>query len=148
ARKARTSATAGISFTGRRGDGGVLSPSGASCNGSAAAWGHGGRRPRLAGGRGLAERGGCPPHRHVSWDCFRPGESSSRGLERLMNSSQPDAERAFAFLRVNERQPKPRTRGMTEIRGPYYSPMGPRYLQDVLETMGRYVDALKFAGGS
>src|SRR5207302_244696 len=57
-------------------------------------------------------------------------------------------ERAFAFLRVNERQPKPRTRGVTEIRGPYYTPLGKRYLQDVLETMGWYVDTLKFAGGS
>src|SRR5437763_2594687 len=56
--------------------------------------------------------------------------------------------RAFAFLKVNERQPKPRTRGVTEIRGPYYTPMGKRYLQDVLETMGQYVDTLKFAGGS
>jgi hypothetical protein len=27
-------------------------------------------------------------------------------------------ERAFAFVRVNERPPKPRTRGVTEIRGP------------------------------
>jgi phosphosulfolactate synthase (CoM biosynthesis protein A) len=57
-------------------------------------------------------------------------------------------ERAFAFLKLNQRQAKPRTRGLTEIRGPYYTPMGPRYLQDVLDTMGRYVDALKFAGGS
>jgi phosphosulfolactate synthase (CoM biosynthesis protein A) len=57
-------------------------------------------------------------------------------------------ERAFSFLRVNERQSKPRTRGVTEIRGPYYTPMGKRYLQDILETMGAYVDVLKFAGGS
>src|SRR5919109_3235061 len=57
-------------------------------------------------------------------------------------------ERAFAFLRVNDRPPKPRTRGVTEIRGPYYTPMGERYLQDILETVGAYVDALKFAGGS
>ena len=57
-------------------------------------------------------------------------------------------ERAFAFLRLNERPAKPRTCGITEIRGPYYTPMGPRYLQDILETMGAYVDALKFAGGS
>ena len=56
--------------------------------------------------------------------------------------------RAFDFLKVNERQSKPRTQGVTEIRGPYYTPMGKRYLQDVLETMGAYVDALKFAGGS
>ena len=57
-------------------------------------------------------------------------------------------ERAFAFLRLNEREAKPRTRGVTEIRGPYYTPMGKRYLEDVLETMGAYVDSLKFAGGS
>jgi len=58
------------------------------------------------------------------------------------------ADRAFAFLRVNERPPKPRRRGVTEIRGPYYTVMGRRYLEDLLETMGAYVDALKFAGGS
>ena len=57
-------------------------------------------------------------------------------------------ERAFAFLRVNERETKPRSRGVTEIRGPYYTPMGRRYLEDVLETMGAYIDVLKFAGGS
>ncbi len=57
-------------------------------------------------------------------------------------------ERAFSFLRTNRRQLKPRTRGITEIRGPYYTVMGPRYLQDVLETMGEYADILKFAGGS
>ncbi len=60
----------------------------------------------------------------------------------------PADERAFGFLRVNPRPAKPRTRGVTEIRGPYYTPMGKRYLQDILETMGAYVDALKFAGGS
>ncbi len=56
--------------------------------------------------------------------------------------------RAFDFLKVNERQTKPRSQGVTEIRGPYYTPMGKRYLQDILETMGAYVDALKFAAGS
>ena len=64
-----------------------------------------------------------------------------------MTQSQAQ-DRAFSFLRVNERQPKPRTRGVTEIRGPYYTPMGKHYLQDVLETMGAYIDVLKFAGGS
>ena len=58
------------------------------------------------------------------------------------------SERAFSFLRSNERERKPRARGLTEIRGPYYTPMGKRYLADVLETMGDYVDILKFAGGS
>ena len=57
-------------------------------------------------------------------------------------------ERAFSFIPVNERESKPRLKGVTEIRGPYYSVMGQRYLADILETMGRYVDGLKFAGGS
>jgi phosphosulfolactate synthase (CoM biosynthesis protein A) len=57
-------------------------------------------------------------------------------------------DRAFSFLRINTRPGKPRTRGITEIRGPYYTPMGKRYLSDVLETMGAYIDTLKFAGGS
>ena len=60
----------------------------------------------------------------------------------------PDPNRGFQFLKMNEREEKPRKRGITEIRGPYYSPMGPRYLRDVLETMGHYVDSLKYAGGS
>src|SRR5215813_4804503 len=69
--------------------------------------------------------------------------------ESTMNREHNNAEeRAFAFLQLNERQTKPRERGVTEIRGPYYTPMGKRYLQDILETMGAYVDALKFAGGS
>lgn len=57
-------------------------------------------------------------------------------------------ERAFSFIPLNARQTKPRSLGLTEIRGPYYSVVGPRYLEDVLETMGPYVDGLKFAGGS
>ena len=59
-----------------------------------------------------------------------------------------ETERAFPFLPLNERPGKPRTRGLTEIRGPYYTPMGRNYLSDILETMGAYVDILKFAGGS
>jgi phosphosulfolactate synthase (CoM biosynthesis protein A) len=58
------------------------------------------------------------------------------------------AERAFAFLPLNERAHKPRSRGITEIRGPYYTPVGRRYLEDLLETTGEYVDTLKYAGGS
>jgi len=63
-----------------------------------------------------------------------------------MKSKQP--ERSFPFLRINEREPKPRKRGLTEIRGPYYSVVGRRYLEDLVETMGAFVDSLKFAGGS
>ena len=61
----------------------------------------------------------------------------------MTSSDQP-----FAFLHTNAREPKPRSRGLTEIRGPYYTPMGKRYLEDILDTMGAYVDSLKFAGGS
>ena len=57
-------------------------------------------------------------------------------------------ERAFDFVQHNRRLEKPRTRGVTEIRGPYYSVVGRRYLEDLLEGFGDYVDALKFAGGS
>ncbi|MGH8024667.1 MAG: phosphosulfolactate synthase [Limisphaerales bacterium] len=67
-------------------------------------------------------------------------------MTMITNATGP--ERAFDFLKTNERPAKPRARGVTEIRGPYYTPMGRRYLEDLLETMGAYVDVLKFAGGS
>jgi phosphosulfolactate synthase (CoM biosynthesis protein A) len=66
----------------------------------------------------------------------------------MVKAKDQASTRAFDFLRINERQSKPRTCGITEIRGPYYTPMGKRYLQDILETMGAYVDGLKFAAGS
>jgi phosphosulfolactate synthase (CoM biosynthesis protein A) len=59
-----------------------------------------------------------------------------------------ESARGFSFLRMNERPSKPRKFGLTEIRGPYYTPMGRRYLEDILETVGEHVDSLKFAGGS
>ncbi|KAI5918235.1 putative sulfonate biosynthesis enzyme [Camillea tinctor] len=59
-----------------------------------------------------------------------------------------DADSGFGFVRHNPQPAKPRTRSVTEIRGPYYTAMGPRYLADVLETMGPHVDGVKFAGGS
>ena len=65
-----------------------------------------------------------------------------------MTMAPVEPDRAFEFLRTNPRDAKPRHAGLTEIRGPYYSVMGRRYLADVLETMGSYVDSLKFAGGS
>lgn len=58
------------------------------------------------------------------------------------------SERAFSSIPLNARSAKPRTQGLTEIRGPYYTVMGRRYLEDILETMHPWVDGLKFAGGS
>jgi phosphosulfolactate synthase (CoM biosynthesis protein A) len=66
----------------------------------------------------------------------------------MMARRERGAERALPFLQTNDRGTKPRERGLTEIRGPYYSVMGMNYLDDVLTTMGAYVDSLKFAGGS
>jgi phosphosulfolactate synthase (CoM biosynthesis protein A) len=57
-------------------------------------------------------------------------------------------ERAFSFLRVNRRADKPRPAGLTEIRGPYYTPLGPRQLQDLFDLAAAAIDILKFAGGS
>src|SRR6266513_2763402 len=65
-----------------------------------------------------------------------------------MKAVASQGERGFQFLRTNPRPEKPRQRGITEIRGPYYSVVGKRYLQDLFETMGTYVDSLKFGGGS
>jgi phosphosulfolactate synthase (CoM biosynthesis protein A) len=59
-----------------------------------------------------------------------------------------DKDRAFSFIHLNRKVEKPRKRGVTEIRGPYYTPLGKHQLEDVLDTMGAWVDTLKFAGGS
>lgn len=61
---------------------------------------------------------------------------------------QIQEERAFSFIHLNEREAKPRKRGATEIRGPYYTVTGKHYLEDLLDMMGNYVDSFKFAGGS
>lgn len=59
-----------------------------------------------------------------------------------------DSTNGYGFVRHNPLPPKSRSKAVTEIRGPYYTVMGTRYLTDVLETMGAHVDGLKFAGGS
>jgi phosphosulfolactate synthase (CoM biosynthesis protein A) len=66
----------------------------------------------------------------------------------MAHASANEADRSFSFIPLNRRPAKPRQLGITEIRGPYYSAMGKRYLEDILETMGAYIDILKFAGGS
>jgi phosphosulfolactate synthase (CoM biosynthesis protein A) len=57
-------------------------------------------------------------------------------------------EPTFSFIPRAARSHKPRARGLTEIRGPYYSTYGPRHLADVMETVGAWVDGIKYAGGS
>jgi phosphosulfolactate synthase (CoM biosynthesis protein A) len=75
-------------------------------------------------------------------------KTRGNGRRSASTMSHDPGERAMSFLHLNPRPPKPRSRGMTEIRGPYYSTYGTRHLEDIFETMGRWVDALKFAGGS
>lgn len=65
-----------------------------------------------------------------------------------MSEATEENELPFSFIRLNDREAKPRSKGITEIRGPYYSVLGKRALLDVLESMAPYIDSLKFAGGA
>nr|XP_009784352.1 PREDICTED: uncharacterized protein LOC104232779 [Nicotiana sylvestris] len=47
-----------------------------------------------------------------------------------------------------DRPEKPRRYGVTEMRGPHYSLFSRGLLEDVFESMGQFVDGLKFCGGS
>src|SRR5207244_516656 len=110
------------------------------------------RRTGVRSGAGRDRRGTRPApdprpdHTARARGRARDNEGSSP-MTNLENRTDT-GERAFAFLGLNERPLKPRNRGVTEIRGPYYTPVGRRYLEDLLETMGTYVDTLKYAGGS
>ncbi|XP_020103651.1 protein HEAT-STRESS-ASSOCIATED 32 isoform X2 [Ananas comosus] len=53
-----------------------------------------------------------------------------------------------SFNEDEDRPEKPRRYGLTEMRSPFYSFLGHDALQETLETMGEFVDGLKFAGGS
>lgn len=48
----------------------------------------------------------------------------------------------------NDRSEKPRRFGMTEMRSPDFSLISQNTLQDIFESMGQFVDGLKFSGGS
>jgi phosphosulfolactate synthase (CoM biosynthesis protein A) len=58
------------------------------------------------------------------------------------------SETAFAFIPRAARTSKPRKAGITEIRGPYYSAFGRNHLADLFETVGTWIDGIKFAAGS
>lgn len=53
-----------------------------------------------------------------------------------------------SFEEDEDRPEKPRRFGVTEMRGPQYTLLSQNMLQDVFETMGQFVDGLKFSGGS
>jgi len=56
--------------------------------------------------------------------------------------------KAFDFVEIREPPSKPRTEGVIEIRGPYYTPVSYAYLKGLLDDWDEYVDGYKFAGGS
>ena len=67
----------------------------------------------------------------------------SRWVSFKMDMAAKGMHRSCGFLEFNERPTKPRTYGLTEIRGPYYSVMGHRYLQVIsFALMTLYVAAL------
>jgi len=67
-----------------------------------------------------------------------------------MSKSQSElwTKRSFPYVPMNERDPKPRSQSITEIRGPYYAAVTPTYTKELLEGMGEHVDGYKYAGGS
>jgi hypothetical protein len=93
-----------------------------------------GKLPRTTGRRQPAA---CAPQTATacSLDVFNMNSDEAN------ETKQP--QRSFPFLRTNERESKPRKRGLTEIRGPYYSVVGRRYLEDLFEMMGAYVVQLE-----
>lgn len=68
--------------------------------------------------------------------------------ETVREQSEVWKNRLFPYVPMNERDPKPRTRSITEIRGPYYASVTPTYLKDLFEVFGEHIDGLKFSGGS
>uniref|UniRef100_A0A5B7BH65 Phosphosulfolactate synthase n=1 Tax=Davidia involucrata TaxID=16924 RepID=A0A5B7BH65_DAVIN len=53
-----------------------------------------------------------------------------------------------SFFEDEDRPEKPRRYGVTEMRGPHYTLLSQNLLQDIFESMGQFVDGLKFTGGS
>lgn len=53
-----------------------------------------------------------------------------------------------SFNEDQDRPEKPRRFGVTEMRGPHYSLFSQGILEDVFESIGQFVDGLKFTGGS
>eukprot|EP00262_Sarcandra_glabra_P010505 TRINITY_DN25797_c0_g1_i1.p1 TRINITY_DN25797_c0_g1~~TRINITY_DN25797_c0_g1_i1.p1 ORF type:complete len:287 (+),score=50.88 TRINITY_DN25797_c0_g1_i1:132-992(+) len=53
-----------------------------------------------------------------------------------------------SFMEDEDRPEKPRRFGVTEMRSPNYTLLNRNVIQDILESMGPFVDGLKFSGGS
>ena len=74
---------------------------------------------------------------------------SLRNVHRSLSTTTPRlTSLPYSFLPANSLDPKPRKKGLTEIRGPYYAPVTKTYLDELLSDCGDYVDGIKFAGGA
>ncbi|KAG8917636.1 hypothetical protein FRC02_002998, partial [Tulasnella sp. 418] len=82
------------------------------------------------------------------FDRFAPLANTNKQQNFRRKSTSALESELFSFLPTNKLPVKPRQIGRTEIRAAYYTPLGPRYLSDIFETYGSYVDGIKFAGGS
>jgi phosphosulfolactate synthase (CoM biosynthesis protein A) len=76
-----------------------------------------------------------------------PGARSKAFNSREIPSRKVAA-KAFDFLKIKELPPKPRKKGVIEIRGPYYFSLSSGYLEQLLRDWSDYFDGFKFAGGS
>ncbi|KAF6163014.1 hypothetical protein GIB67_021163 [Kingdonia uniflora] len=52
------------------------------------------------------------------------------------------------FMENEDRPEKPRRFGVTEMRGPHYTHFSQTALEEILASMGQFIDGLKFSGGS
>ncbi len=59
-----------------------------------------------------------------------------------------ESRKAFDFIKIDLPPRKPRSVGVIEIRGPYYTSVTLAYLKALLDDWSDYVDGYKFAGGS
>lgn len=91
--------------------------------------------------------------RLVAKPLLRPGRVAvwnyyNRHLSTTASRLSSKHNNAFTFLPSNVLPAKPRSYGLTEIRGPYYTPVTQTYLDELLTDWGEYVDGVKFAAGS
>ncbi|KAI0768693.1 coma-domain-containing protein [Trametes elegans] len=87
--------------------------------------------------------------RPLSLRSARTLHSTALRSNRSSSSSSSSHTHPFAFLPANALEPKAtRSKGLTEIRGPYYAPVTKTYLDELLQDWGEYVDGVKFAGGA